>query len=205
MKDGAQFNLVDGFDALDAQRVAELYWEAFSEKFIRIFGDERRALSIISKRLNPDFCVCAYAKDGALVGVAGFKTEDGALLDVSYASLAAVYGYLGASWRAALLYLMGRTASEEGLLMDGIFVDAAQRGQGAGALLLRALERRAVQRGKKYIRLDVIDKNAAAKRLYERVGFQVVATRNIGPLSLVFRFQTVDEMRKQVVATAVAE
>ena len=54
-----------------------------------------------------------------------------------------------------------------------IAVDATARGSGVGAALLDAAEHAASRRGAKRMRLEVRTDNAAAIRLYERLGFVV--------------------------------
>jgi ribosomal protein S18 acetylase RimI-like enzyme len=53
-----------------------------------------------------------------------------------------------------------------------IAVDPAERGTGLGALLLSDCEERAAARGVEAVRLEVREDNAAAIRLYERLGYR---------------------------------
>ena len=73
--------------------------------------------------------------------------------------------------------------------MDGIFVGAAALGKGVGTKLLNTLIEHAESHNFAAIRLDVIDKNHGAQRLYERIGFVEVANSDIGPLRHLFGFQ----------------
>ena len=58
--------------------------------------------------------------------------------------------------------------------MDGIAVDQDYRGRGIGSQLLRRIIDYARDNGFESVRLDVIDTNPGARRLYERVGFIAV-------------------------------
>ena len=58
-------------------------------------------------------------------------------------------------------------------LMD-ICVDERLHGQGIGSALLSACEDWARGRGLEYLELNVLEANAAARRLYERTGFQKI-------------------------------
>lgn len=61
---------------------------------------------------------------------------------------------------------------EIGVYVSDIWVDTAARGQGLGRALLVAVRDAAADRwGPGYLRLAVYDGNAAARRLYARLGF----------------------------------
>ena len=183
---------------LDCQRraIGEMYWDAFSGKLGKVLTGGDSAVSFIAEQLHPAFAIVACDEGGRVAGVAGFKTDKGELVNFSFAALAAAYGWFGAVWRMLLLLPLERAVEGDCLLMDGIFVCKNRRGRGIGARLLAEVEREAARQGKKYIRLDVIDKNAAAKGLYEKVGFKVVKTHSAGFLSGVFGFAKCYEMRK---------
>lgn len=84
-----------------------------------------------------------------------------------------VLGFLPGN-RAAIVFSLYERKNEEGeLLMDGISVRSDARGQGIGSRLLDQVESYAIASSCKSIRLDVIDTNPNAKRLYERKGFSV--------------------------------
>ena len=58
-----------------------------------------------------------------------------------------------------------------------IAIDAAARGRGFGEMLLAAAERAAVRRGSAELRLEVRRDNAAAQRLYEKLGYRAFGLR----------------------------
>jgi ribosomal protein S18 acetylase RimI-like enzyme len=59
-------------------------------------------------------------------------------------------------------------------------VDAAERGQGTGSMLMDHMEDVAHERGCKRIALDVAANNTGARRLYERRGMVVEAKSPLG-------------------------
>lgn len=183
-----------GFARDDTARAALLYWQAFGAKLGRVLGPRDRALGFVSEVMNPDFALSIYGADGTLLGLAGFKTETGALVDGGWAELRRHYGLLGGLWRAPLLALLERKMRPGELLMDGIFVAEEARGQGLGGALLAAIKSEATARGATSVRLDVIDTNPRARALYERVGFRAVRTEQIGPLRALFGFSSATEM-----------
>ena len=67
--------------------------------------------------------------------------------------------------------------------MIGIAVDEGWRGRGIGTALLHAAEAWAIDRGFDSLELDVADPNGDARRLYERLGYGLVAHTLVKPLN----------------------
>jgi GNAT superfamily N-acetyltransferase len=183
-----------GFTPADRPRVARLYWDAFGPKLGRVMGPGARALAFFEAALDPSHAICARGPDGALLGVAGFKTAQGALVGGSLPTLAGSYGWPGALWRFALLAALERDTENTRFLLDGIFVAPDSRGQGVGTALLSAIAQEGRRRGYAELRLDVIDANHRARALYEREGFHAVGAQSIGPLRHVFGFRSATTM-----------
>lgn len=173
---------------------AALYWEAFGAKLGRVMHPEAKALSFIETVLDGDHAISAHDRDGNLLGIAGFKTIDGALVDGTFRDLVTTYGLFGASWRAALLSLLERDTENKRFLVDGIFVAPDARNKGVGSTLLRSIITEARRRGYQEVRLDVIDTNPRARALYERIGFVPLDTQELGPLRHIFGFKSATTM-----------
>lgn len=189
--------IVHGFAPADRDRVAELYWQAFRDKLGKIMGPERKALAFLTRVLDPSHAICAYDGD-RLWGVAGFKTAQGALAGGGWDDMCAVYGPIGAAWRAGLVSLLERDVDNDRFLMDGIFVAAEARGRGVGTILLREICAEAARRGYAQVRLDVIDSNPRARALYEREGFRPGRVDHTGPFRFLFGFRHSTLMVKDV-------
>lgn len=179
-----------GFLPEDRANVAALFWQAFKGKLNVLLGPDRRAIAFIENVLNPAFALSAYDGSGELLGVAGFKTDAGALVGGTYSDLSNHYGHFGAAWRGVLLELLERPVEPGELCMDGIFVSPHARGRGVGTALLSAICDEARERGLDTVRLDVIDTNPRAKALYERFGFMPHETSHTGILRPVFGFSS---------------
>lgn len=177
---------------------AALYWQAFGGKLGHVLGPDRRALALLARTIRDDHAFCALGEDGSLLGIAGFKTRDGAFAEASAADLAAVYGRLGSLWRKVILRLLIRDEDNERFLIDGICVAAGQRGQGIGSALLAALCDEGRRRGHSGIRLDVIETNTRARALYHRQGFATLKTDRMGMLGLIFGFSAAIAMAKRL-------
>lgn len=62
------------------------------------------------------------------------------------------------------------------LRIAAIAVDEKARGKGLGSLMLESIFAKAHREGFKAARLEVVDTNPRAKKLYESLGFGVVET-----------------------------
>jgi ribosomal protein S18 acetylase RimI-like enzyme len=168
---------------------ARLYWEAFGGKLGRVLGPDVRALAFLHRTIRADHCYVALSDEGALLGLAGFRTPEGSFAGGGMRELVATYGRAGALWRSAVLWALEREVDNDRFLLDGVCVDAGARGQGIGSALVETLCAEARARGYQAIRLDVIDTNLRARALYERLGFIPVRTASIGALGHVFGFR----------------
>ena len=188
------FTISAGFSDAERETVAALYWEAFAAKLHYVLGPPEKAMQFITAQLNPTYALVARGPEGQVLGVAGFKTSQGALIGGEMNDIAAVYGWLASLWRVPLLALVERDLADDILLMDGICVTAAARGMGLGSALLQAIKDEASNRRLSSIRLDVIDSNPRARALYERQGFEPMGTEQLGPLRWVFGFKSSTRM-----------
>ncbi len=194
MDDAPDIHIVPGFAPHEACEVARLFWQAFHLKLTRLLAPDDRAVDFIASVLNPDFALVARDGAGRILGLAGFKTHAGGLVGGGLRDLARVYGWPGTLWRAPLLALLERDIEPGTLLLDGIFVSEAARGQGIGTHLLHAIKSHAAQMGLSAVRLDVIDTNPRAKALYLRQSFEPVSEEHLGPLRHVFGFRSATKM-----------
>lgn len=190
--------ITKGFDDEERAEVARLYWGAFGGKLGRVLGPDKRAKALIERTADPAHAFCAYDANGALLGVVGFKTFNGALVDPKWREMAARYGQFGTLWRAALLRLLQQDAENTRFLMDGIFVADRAQGQGIGTALLNAIYEEARTHGYAELRLDVIDSNTRARALYEREEFVEVGRHNLGILRHIFGFTSATTMIRKL-------
>lgn len=189
-----KITLSPGFTEAERAQAARLYWQAFSGKLGKLMRPDVKALAFLEDVLNPDFAISARDEAGQLLGLAGFKTADGALVGGELSDMQRHYGLWGGLWRGLLLTILERDLEPGILLMDGIFVDACARGQGVGTQLLRAILSEARTRDLSQVRLDVIDSNPRARALYKRMGFEAGRTEHIGPLRHLFGFSHATRM-----------
>ncbi|MFO0891714.1 MAG: GNAT family N-acetyltransferase [Isosphaeraceae bacterium] len=174
-------------DALRPQ-VAALYEAAFGPKLAGAIPDAGRRLKILEEGFDPSHALVATSGTTVL-GVAGFKTRAGALTSgIGLRSLRAHLGLPGAIRAIAVLALFERSPGPGQLVMDGIAVSPEARGGGIGTRLLNRLKEFAAEQGYRTIRLDVIDTNPGARRLYERLGFVATRTEDVRYLRWLLGF-----------------
>ena len=160
------------------ERTAQLYDIAFGEKLAVAIPNIADRLSVLSKSMQPEFAIGAFA--GAhLVGLAGYSSAAGSLTGgINYSGLLAELGWWKGNRAAIVLALYERKAKKGELLMDGIVVDPAYRGRGIGTQLFSDLIAFAKSEHYSTVRLDVIDTNPRARKLYERLGFVEQSTEH---------------------------
>ena len=187
-----------GFPEDQRAVAAALYYEAFRGKLHRLFDPPEKAHAFFSDILDPQFAISAVSETGTLMGLAGYKTSQGALTDGDLKDLSRRYGALGGLWRGLLVSLLERDLEDGILLMDGICVSADARGLGLGTQLLHAIKNKAADLNCTSVRLDVIDTNPRAQALYSREGFVPVGTETLGPLKYLFGFSESTRMEYAV-------
>lgn len=177
---------------------AELYWHAFGEKLYFVLGPKAQGRRFIEDVLRRDHAISALDDTGELIGVAGFRTRDGALVSPGFDELRRAFGLTSALLRSFLMGAVFRERDDRPFFIDGIFVARSAQGQGVGTALLRALVAEARARGYRQIRLRVIDSNTRARAIYRAEGFVEVAEDDIGLLRHFFGFRRAITMVRDV-------
>ncbi len=194
---GAQFAVQRDLPDGHADEAAELYWEAFGRKLGLALGPKERGVAFIAAHLNRDRAV-AVLNGAQLVGVAGFHHLSRGFVGGELRDLLASYGRIAGVARGALLATLERPRRPGELLMDGIAVHPDHRSKGIGRLLLSEIARAARELGYSTIRIDVVDTNPRARRLYEREGFIATSTYTLPLLRRVMGFGAATTMELQV-------
>lgn len=175
---------------------ARLYAEAFLPKIEPILGPPERAVPFLAEGFRPERAFLALRGEHVL-GIAGFKLAGRGAFYRSSRDFFTVYGW-SALFRLGLGILLEREENAEELLMDGIAVAPEARGQGIGTAMLAAICDHARKVGKRAVRLDVINTNPGARKLYEREGFVAGDTTELEILGLLFPFQSATTMLRSV-------
>jgi len=170
------------------QEVTAIYDEAFGQKMFLAVPSHKERQTLLAQSFKPEYSFVALY-DNKVVGVAGFKTNEGAFTDgINYADLIKSLGMLAGNWAALIFTLYERELSHGELILDGIAVHPEYRGKGVGTALLENIVSFATKSNYKTVRLDVIDSNIKARKLYEREGFKHVNTEHFPYLRWLLGF-----------------
>jgi ribosomal protein S18 acetylase RimI-like enzyme len=186
-------NIQQGFSEELRASAAGLYDAAFGAKLSIAIPDPVSRVTVLAKGFNPAFSFAAISGD-EMVGIAGFKTAQGSLTDGILRVLKEEIGFLGVIRAVLVLALFERKPVAGQLLMDGIGILPRVRGSGIGTKLLHHLIEYAKNEGYQSVRLDVINTNHAARRLYERIGFVPVKTQRFAYLKWLLGFEASTQM-----------
>lgn len=157
------------------EKAAELYAEAFEQKFLKIIGKREEVIELLKNNLRSDRAIVSLSEDNKLLGLAGLNYDGKPFIDLEMQAFWSNFGYLKGSVKAiASEILFSRTPVKGELLMDGIVVSEDFRGKGIGKNLFQKIVELAKEKNYKQIRLDVIDENPRAKKLYEKLGFEPI-------------------------------
>lgn len=201
MNEPSPISYAIGLKADQYTRASRLYDEAFGQKFRVAVPSREQRLALFEGTFVGEFAITASAGED-LVGLAGFHTSEGSLtggigLRQLFSSLGLIRGL-----RAAVVFsLFERTPKPGELLMDGIAVDHEYRGHGIGSQLLKRIVSYATDHGYQTVRLDVIDTNPGARRLYERFGFVAVSRETFPYLRWLLGFGGATTMQYEVSGT----
>jgi ribosomal protein S18 acetylase RimI-like enzyme len=177
---------------------AELYNEAFGKKLSVAVRSEEKRISLIRKGFIPEYAIVAISNN-TLLGIAGLHTSAGSLTGgISYKNLLSELGFFKGNWAAIVFSMYERKPKVGELLMDGIAVHVDSRGKGVGSSLLEEIARCAQANKFKSVRLDVIDINPKAKKLYEHNGFKAVKTERFPYLHWLLGFSGSTTMQLSV-------
>jgi ribosomal protein S18 acetylase RimI-like enzyme len=155
---------------------ATLYASAFEGKFVRILGEKAAIVRLFEASLHPERAICALDEKGQFLGLAGYHKAKHGFIDLRFRHLRKQYGFFSGLLRFAMIAVLYHRSPDHSrqLLMDGIAVREGYRGQGIVKKLFSALLQMAEEQQMESIKLDVIDENPKAKKLYASLGFELV-------------------------------
>ncbi len=180
------------------RQAAVLYYEAFRQKFEPIMSSQQHGVAILEKAFDSERVIIAL-RQGQLAGVAGLQYGGRQFVNAGASAFAHEFGWLSGLLRFALFAVFAQSESKGELLLEGIAVHSSMRGKGIGTRLLQAVSDFARADGFGSVRLDVVDANPDARRLYERLGFVPTQTRKYPYLRRMMGFSAATTMTKEIV------
>ncbi|MGV8165445.1 MAG: N-acetyltransferase family protein [Alkaliphilus sp.] len=162
-----------GINPEHKEEAARLYAIAFQTKFEKILGNPEIGTKLIKNGINSQRAISAISEENELLGIVGFHFARNSLIEIKFKDFVEEYGFLIGAYKLAIIALLfyRKPDRKDQLLMDGIVVKEGSRGKGIGKLLFLELEKFAKNGELSSIKLDVIDENPGAKKLYEKIGF----------------------------------
>mgnify|MGYP000875871221 CR=1 FL=1 len=189
----APIHIQKGLSAEQLPEAVALFDLAFQSKLVLAIPDAAIRRRFFTRIFCARSCVSATL-EGRLVGFVGFQTATEAFsggltgTGVPWRKIRSELGFFP-GLRAALFFALFHRKPEPGtLILDGVTVDATLRGRGIGKLLMNAVIEHAAALSFKQIKLGVIDTNASAIALYEKVGFTVAGRKDLGWLRPLLGF-----------------
>jgi len=162
-----------GIQAEHKEEATRLYANAFASKFVKILGSQQEIIDLFINGINEDRGISALSENNELLGISGFNLNGQSLVNLKFKDFVKQYGLIRGSIKLLIItFIFDRDSDgEKQLLMDGIVVKEGNRGMGIGKQLFQKLEQYAKENELSSIKLDVIDENPKAKKLYEKIGF----------------------------------
>jgi ribosomal protein S18 acetylase RimI-like enzyme len=166
-----------GFHAARREEAAAVYDAVFGAKLALAIPDDTKRRLVLSQTFQPNFSFTAFCNN-ELVGIVGFYIASVSLtVGMTFTELRRLLGTRAALRASLVLSLYKRPLAPNQLLLDGIAIAPAMRGNSIGSMLLSELKRFASAQGYQQLRLYVADANPAARGRYEKMGF--VAGRKV--------------------------
>lgn len=177
-----------GWHNQNRTRIAELYDEAFGQKISLAVPSSSVRSSLLAECFESEYSFVALYEN-QIVGIAGFQTNKGSFTDgISYRDLVRKLGLWAGNWAAFIFYFYEREPAPGELILDGIAVHPDFRGKGIGTELLASVVSHARENNYNKVKLDVIDTNTKARKLYERQGFKHAKTEHFPYLRWLLGF-----------------
>lgn len=150
--------------------VAETLYDAFEDKFKKLFGSKEKSIPVIAGHLRNDRIVVTFHED-TIVGVGGLKFDGKGPIDINFWQLLqslkwGIFRFLVFHW------VFDNEVEQNEILVDMLAVTCTMRGKGIGKELMNFIIDFAHSRGYEQGKLFVIDTNVKAKTFYERIGFK---------------------------------
>jgi ribosomal protein S18 acetylase RimI-like enzyme len=133
------------------------------------------------------------------VGVIGLERPNGEhFLSYSWATLRSEFNRWDALWRYGWIQFSHwfQRPGKNDLRIEAVAVAENMRGQGIGKCLIEHVCRLAMIEGYQGVVLEVVDTNPRARELYERLGFVLRRSDQVGFVTRSAGFAGVNYMRK---------
>ena len=187
------------FSDLFKLRVVDIYFQAFGQKITSLIKQESKAREIIKKSINYDMAFYALDKNKNLLGFLGFQTTEIGFIEFEFSYFKEIFKPIPAFLKWMILRVFRPRVRVNEIRIDSIAVDASQRGNNIGTLLIERFFSFAKLNDFERTYLEVVDTNPRAKKLYERLGFKTKKTVNFYFFTRSAGFSAEDIMYKTLI------
>ena len=175
-------------------KIAKIYYEAFQDKLSRIFSNKQKVETLISTSLRDERILVAY-KDGVVVGFAGLQYQGKKFMDPSLTQAVRIYGLETIRVLLFFAFSIFTKPKPNQLYLEILAVSKDQQNKGIGTKLIQSTINHARSKKIPQIKLEVVNTNPKAKKLYQRIGFGKVKDHKIPyPFSALIGFNIITEM-----------
>jgi ribosomal protein S18 acetylase RimI-like enzyme len=180
------------------RQAAALYYEAFLEKWAFVLPKREEGIATLERALVPKMHLIAL-HHGDLVGAAGIEYGGKPCIRFRAIDFTRQYGWLRGTikWLLVRLFFTGQQKKGQ-LTIESLAVQPAMRGQGIGTKLVETAFDHARDQGLHAVRLEVVNTNRDARRLYERLGFVAAETHYSPYLRPLMGFSAWTEMVREL-------
>ncbi|GAB6930605.1 hypothetical protein JCM10914A_45880 [Paenibacillus sp. JCM 10914] len=198
-----QVEIVDYLNEEQKDEVATLYYQAFPLKLQSLWmfaGSESEAVTVLRRSLRYENGLYAVM-GGKVLGFIGLEKGDGFFASLHYKTLKSSFGVIGGMWRYTaygIYRLFHGNIPKDAVHIDPVVVSSNARGLGIGTRLFEAAFIWARQANRSKMVLEVVDTNPQAKKLYERLGFEVFKEEHTGLFTEKSGFKKVIHMEKSL-------
>ena len=192
-------------DTYDTVADAETAIEALDSAAVTIHvfgfkeGNKQKAITLIASTLEDDRIFVAV-KNKKVIGFAGLQYHKKSFSNPTLSNIVSIYGLL--TFRTLPFFLvssMNKPKSYQ-LHLESLAVIKNEQGKGIGTKLLNATINYAKENNFSQIKLEVIQTNPKAKKLYQKMGFKTSRITKIPyPFSYIMGFNDFEEMHLNLI------
>ena len=196
-----EFQVRHGLSQEHLADAAAIFYDSLEAKKRPLLRSREDALPVLAACLNPQSMIAAL-RLGTLVGVCELHQRGRRFRRLRLGPFIRQYGLLGGLARLVAFGGLNTRPPKDELVIETLAVRGDMRGRGIGTQLLEAAREYARAGGFQAVRLDVVDTNPDAQRLYERMGFEAIRMRRYPLTRRLAGFSAVITMRQPLNETA---
>ncbi len=176
----------------------DVFLDSFSKKFTPLDRFPKSLKSLLQDCMADDRCI-VISQDEELAAVVGYSMKKKRFFKIELSSICKQYGSMRGFYYWSIIQLLHKKPTKRNtIFIEALAVSPNFRGEGLGRKLIYEVSKLAEQQKIKKIRLEVVNSNERALRMYQRCGFRVKSTQKIHLLTKFLGFSKVYLMEKNI-------